>query len=228
MTTTHYIACDLGAESGRLMLGTVGENRLSVEEIHRFPNGPVAIGGTLRWDVLRIFEELVTGLAKAAKRNIPVAGLSCASWGVDYVLVRPNEPVLAAPFHYRDARTEGMMEQAFTIVPASEIYAETGIQFMSFNTLYQLLADARSRPEVLSTASHMLLMGDYFNYLFSGVPRAEDSLASTTQLFQPGRRRWSTTLIGRFGLPSSIFPPVVPSGTILGSLLPDIAGRTGL
>lgn len=228
MNPTHYLACDLGAESGRLMLGTLRDNRLSIEEIHRFPTGPTTINGSLRWDVLRMFDELKTGLAKAAKRNIPIAGLSCDSWGVDYVLVRDDEPVLAAPYHYRDARTDGVMDSAFEVVPADEIYGETGIQFMSFNTLYQLLSDSRLRPDLLGVASHFLLMGDFFNFLFSGVARAEDSLASTTQLFRPGDRRWSSTLIERFHLPPGIFPQVVPSGTVLGCLRPDIAAEVGL
>lgn len=228
MNQTHYLACDIGAESGRLMLGTLRENRLSVEEIHRFPNGPTTVNGSLRWDVLRIFDELKTGLAKAAKRNIPIAGLSCDSWGVDYVLLCGEEPVLAAPYHYRDARTDDMMERAFAVVPAADIYGETGIQFMAFNTLYQLLADARARPEILGVASRFLLMGDFFNYLFSGTARSEDSLASTTQLFRPGDRQWSSSLIGRFNLPRGIFPQVVPSGTVLGCLRPEIAAEVGL
>ncbi len=228
MNQKHYLACDIGAESGRLMLGTLRDNRLSVEEIHRFPNGPTTVNGSLRWDVLRIFDELKTGLAKAAKRNIPIAGLSCDSWGVDYVLVRGDEPVLAAPFHYRDARTDGLMERAFEVVPADEIYAETGIQFLSFNTLYQLLSDSRLRPELLGAATHFLLMGDFFNFLFSGIMRAEESIASTTQLFRPGDRQWSSSLIERFKLPPRIFPQVVPSGTVLGCLRPEIAAEVGL
>jgi rhamnulokinase len=228
MNQTHYLACDIGAESGRLMLGTLRDNRLSVEEIHRFPNGPTTVNGSLRWDVLRMFDELKTGLAKAAKRNIPIAGLSCDSWGVDYVLVRGDEPVLAAPFHYRDARTDGMMDRAFEVVPAGEVYAETGVQFLSFNTLYQLLSDSRLRPDVLGVASHFLLMGDFFNFLFSGVARAEESIASTTQLFRPGDRQWSSSLIERFNLPPRIFPQVIPSGTVLGRLRPEIAAEVGL
>lgn len=228
MNQKHYLACDIGAESGRLMLGTLRDNRLSVEEIHRFPNGPTTVNGSLRWDVLRIFDELKTGLAKVARRNIPIAGLSCDSWGVDYVLVRGDEPVLAAPFHYRDARTDGLMERAFEVVPADEIYAETGIQFLSFNTLYQLLSDSRLRPELLGAATRFLLMGDFFNFLFSGIMRAEESIASTTQLFRPGDRQWSSSLIERFKLPPRIFPQVVPSGTVLGCLRPEIAAEVGL
>jgi rhamnulokinase len=228
MNATHYLACDLGAESGRVMLGTLRDNRLSVEEVHRFATGPTTINGSLRWDVLRIFDEVKTGLAKAAKRNIPIAGLSCDSWGVDYVLVRSDEPVLSAPFHYRDTRTDGVMDSAFAVVPADEIYGETGVQFMSFNTLYQLLSDSRLRPDLLAVASHFLLIGDYFNFLFSGVARAEDSLASTTQLFRPADRRWSSKLIDRFHLPAGMFPPVVSSGTVLGCLSPGLAAEVGL
>jgi rhamnulokinase len=163
-----YVACDLGAESGRVLLGTLAEDRLRLEEIHRFPNGPISIGGTLRWDVLRIFEGLKLGLKMAAGRGIPIAGISCDSWGVDYVLLSGDEPMLTLPYHYRDPRTDGGLERAFAVVPADEIFQETGIQFMAINTLYQLQADLQTRPEILNLADRFLNIGDYFNYLLSG------------------------------------------------------------
>jgi rhamnulokinase len=228
MTAHHYVACDLGAESGRVLLGTLADECLSLEEIHRFPNGPVAVCGSLRWDVLRIFDELKTGLHKIAARGISVASLSCDSWGVDYVLLGGNGPVLAAPYHYRDARTDGALERAFAIVPAEQIFAETGIQFMPINTLYQLHDDLQYRPAILAAAEKFLNIGDYFNFLFSGVCKAEESLASTTQLYNPRRRSWSAALIEKFGFPSRIFPEIVPSGTMLGPLLPALAAEAGL
>lgn len=224
----HHIACDLGAESGRVMLGTLAGEQLTIEEIHRFPNGAVAIGDSMRWDVLRLFDELKAGLRKASTQAIAVSSVSCDSWGVDYVLLLGNEPLLTAPFHYRDGRTDGGFERAFPLVPADEIFAETGIQFMTINTLYQLHADLLQRPAVLNAAEQFLTMGDYFNFLFSGVRKVEESLASTTQLYNPQQRAWSKKLIEKLGLPEQIFPEVVSSGTQLGPLLPALAAETGL
>jgi len=232
MNEHHYVACDLGAESGRILLGTLAGDRLNLEEIHRFPNGPVRVGDSLRWDTPRIFNELKTGLRQVAERRVPVASVSCDSWGVDYALLgggrSPEALGLDVPFHYRDSRTEGALERAFAILSPEQIFAETGVQFMPINTLYQLLADLRSRREMLSSADAFLNIGDYFNFLLSGERKAEESLASTTQLYNPRTRGWSATLIEQFGLPARIFPPIVPSGTRLGRLLPALVAETGL
>jgi rhamnulokinase len=206
MSTHHYVACDLGAESCRVILGTLTDDHLAIEEIHRFPNGPVTLFGTLRWDVLRIFDELKNGLRKAAARGHQIDSVSTDSWGVDYVYMRGEEPLLTAPYHYRDPRTDGYFERAFAIVPADVIYSVTGIQFMQVNTLYQMLADLQHRPKIVELSDQFLNVGDYFNYLFSGVRCAEESLASTTQLFDPRLRKWSQQLIEGFGLPARIFP----------------------
>ncbi|HTR80978.1 MAG TPA: rhamnulokinase family protein [Bacteroidota bacterium] len=224
MNVHHYIACDLGAETGRVILGTLDGEKLSIEEIHRFSNKPVEITNALHWDVVYLFEELKFGLRKAASRGVPIESISCDSWGVDYVLLKGKEPFLSAPFHYRDKRTDGALERAFAIVGEEDIFAETGIQFMPINTLYQLLADLRDRPSLLDEAEQFLNVGDYFNYLLSGVPQAEESLASTSQLYNPRHRTWSTALIHKFGLPPKIFPEIVKSGTILGNLLPSVRG----
>ena len=216
MSLHHYIACDLGAESGRVMLGTLADGRLTLKEIHRFPNGPVTTDGTLRWDVLRLHEELRTGLRKI---DVKVESVSCDSWAVDYVWIKDNKPIRTAPFHYRDARTDDY-EKCFTQVPAEEIFQETGIQFLSFNTLYQLAAES---PEVFKNADQLLLIGDYFNYLLSGVAKTEESIASTTQLYNPQQHAWSQKLIRGFKFPPQIFPEVVPTGTILGPAR-DLAG----
>jgi rhamnulokinase len=228
MRAHHYVACDLGAESCRVMLGTLAEDHLVIEEVHRFVNGPVAMFGTLRWDLLRILDELKNGLRKVAMRGHHIESLSTDSWGVDYVHFSAREPMLACPYHYRDARTDGSLERAFAIVPAEVIYSESGIQFMRMNTLYQLLADLERRPHILELSEQFLNIADYFNYLFSGVRCAEESLASTTQLFDPRKHQWSHELIEKFGLPSRIFPRVVSSGTKLGPLLPSIAADVGL
>jgi rhamnulokinase len=211
MAVHHYLACDLGAESGRVILGTLADAKLHLREIHRFPNNAVIVNGTRRWDVLRIYDELQTGIRKV---DVPVESLSCDSWGVDYVWLKDREPLLTAPYQYRDNRTDGALERAAAVVSLDTIFAETGIQFMPINTLYQLHADP---PWLWKTADRFLNIGDYFNYLFSGVARAEESLASTTQLYNPRKRAWSTKLIRAFGFKRRAFPEVVPSGTILGT-----------
>ena len=228
MNPQYYIACDLGAESGRVMLGALQDGKLEIQEIHRFSNGPVRIMGSLRWNTLRIFEELKRGLRKVAERGIAPRSLSVDSWGVDYVLTRGREPQITLPHHYRDARTDSTYEPALKKATPELIFQETGIQFMSINTLYQFLSDTIEQPELLALTDRFLLMGDYFNYLFSGARVAEQSLASTTQLYNPRKRAWSAELIRIFGFDERIFPEIVPSGTILGPMRDDIVEETKL
>ena len=237
MNTRNYIAIDLGAESGRVILGTLSDfhkpgglrhRRVAIEEIHRFSNGPIAVFGSMRWDLLRLFDEVKAGLRKAAARGLQISSLSTDSWGVDYVLLAGSEPMLGAPFHYRDARTDGALKRAFKKVPAEKIFAETGIQFMPINTLYQFIADRKERAELQKFAEQFLTIGDYFNYLLCGKRKVDASNASTTQMYNPRTRKWSQALIKGFGLPKHIFPPIVPCGAKLGALLPAIAAETGL
>jgi len=228
MSNHHYLACDLGAESGRVMLGSLVNDTLQLEEVHRFSGYVVKIQGSLRWNVLGIFQELMAGLRKVASRGVSVAGLSVDSWGVDYVLFNEQQPMLSLPYHYRDARTERTFASAKEQVGQETIFAETGIQFMSLNMLYQLIAEVEENPQLLACADQFLNIADYLNYLFSGVAKAEASLASTTQIYNPQTQNWSAELIEQFGFPASIFPPTVSSGTRLGSLLPEICADTGL
>jgi len=221
----HYLACDLGAESGRLMLGTLDDGKLALEELHRFANGPLTAGGSLHWDIARLLGELKTGLAIAARRQIPIVSVSTDSWGVDYLLYDAAGAILNPTFHYRDGRCPAGVQKAYAAVSWPEIFAETGLQFLQFNTLFQLCAEA---PERLAQARLMLGIGDGFNYWLSGVARFEESLASTTQLYDPRTNDWSQTLIRRLGLPARIFPPIVRSGTRLGPLRPELALETGL
>jgi len=223
-----YVACDLGAESGRVILGRLDSGRLALEEVHRFPNGPTGILGSLRWDVLRIFDELKTGLKKVGARKAPAASLSVDSWGVDYALFNGRQPLLAAPYHYRDERADAVFARVMQSELPVGIFEETGIQFMTFNTLFQFIAEVEANRDLLGVADQFLNIADYFHYLFCGVPRAEESLASTTQIYNPRTRAWSAKLIGQFGFPGRLFPALVPSGTKLGPLLPDIAAETGL
>ena len=220
----HLVSVDLGAESGRVILGTLRGGKLAMEVVHRFPTGATEVNGTLRWNVIGFHAEILRGLRMVAARQPKVAGVSCDSWGVDYALCRDDAPLVSQPFQYRDPRTERTFGRTVSQVGAEAIYAETGVMFMGINTLYQLVDDTRSRPELLKVAHRFLNIGDYFNWLLSGVPRAEVSLASTTQLWNPRRQNWSSKLIRELGLPSHLFPIVVPSGTVLGKL----QGVTGL
>ncbi|MBN2507509.1 MAG: rhamnulokinase [Verrucomicrobia bacterium] len=223
--TTHYLACDLGAESGRLILGSLEQDRLALEEIHRFPNTPVKTDGALHWNLGALLDELKTGLKKAAARRLPIASISTDSWGVDYVLYDADGAFMTPVFHYRDARTARGVARARSKVDWPAIFAETGIQFMPLNTLYQLAAEP---PERLARASGLLLIGDVFNRFLCGRGAAEVSLASTTQLYNPVTRTWSTRLLEALEIPARLFPPIVPSGSRLGTLRPELAAETGL
>jgi rhamnulokinase len=224
---SHYLAIDLGAESGRVMLGTLWEGRLTLEEIHRFSNGAVVIKGSRRWDLLHLYAEILEGLRKAGARDLPIRSLSSDSWGVDYVLMKGSEPFLTTPYQYRDERTDGSYERLGNVT-REEIYASTGIQFMTINTLCQLHTDQLQRPEILKFADRFLLIGDMVNHLLGGEPVAEASLASTTQLFNPATMDWARLLISKLGLPESIFPKVVPSGTVIGTLTAELQSETRL
>lgn len=228
MTAQHYIACDLGAESGRVILGTLTGGALQLEEIHRFATGPIRVASSLRWNILGIFEELKRGLRKVAERGVPVAGVSVDSWGVDYVLMGDGQPLIALPHHYRDPRTEGTYTSTMERVGCEKIFVETGIQFMPINTLYQLIADAEQSPALMGITEQFLNIADYLNYLFSGVARAEVSLASTTQIYNPSTGAWSDDLIDACKLRPEIFPEIVQSGTRLGPLAFELEEETGL
>jgi rhamnulokinase len=223
--TTHYLACDLGAESGRLMLGSLEGGKLSLEELHRFPNTLIKSGDSLCWDIPRLFGELKSGLGKAAALKLPIASISTDSWGVDYLLLDARGELIPPTFHYRDARTARGVARVQAAVDWPTIFDETGIQFMPLNTLYQLAAEP---PERLAGAARMLTIADAFNYFLSGAARIEESNASTTQLFNPRTKQWSKKLLNALNLPERVFPPIVPSGTRLGTLRKEVAEESGL
>ncbi len=224
----HYIACDLGAESGRVMLGTFDGARLTLEEIHRFPNGALRLHGTLRWDLLGLYREMLHGFRLVAARDLPIASLGVDAWAIDFALTRGREPLLRPPYHYRDPRNEAAFRAARTPEFEALTFAHTGIQFISLNTLYQLLADQAQDAELLASADRLLMIPDWFHYLLCGRAVAEESNASTTQLYDPHRRAWSEELIAHFKFPRRIFPEIVPPGTILGPLSPEVQEETGL
>jgi rhamnulokinase len=224
-----YLAIDLGAESGRVIAGLWNGKTIRLEEIHRFPNGPVDLGDSLRWDAVRLWAEIQNGLACAAKEyGKAIVSVGADTWGVDYVLLNRHDEMLGQPYAYRDARTNGMMEKAFRKVPRSEIFAQTGLQFMQFNSLFQLLAAKQRTPELLDAADCVLFMPDFIHWALCGSRVAEFTIASTSQCLHPLTRNWAAALLKKFGLPAGIFPKIVPPGARLGALRPGVADRTGL
>jgi len=227
-TTSNYLALDLGAESGRGLLGRFDGQRLALEEAHRFPNGPVRMMDTLYWDLPRLFDEVKTALRKGAEQGGELDGIGVDTWGVDFGLIGRGETLLANPVHYRDARTDGMLEAAFERVPRARMYEITGLQFLPFNTVYQLLALARSRSPLLEVASTLLMMPDLFGWLLTGRRAGERTNASTTQLLEPRSGTWSDELCQGLELPREILPELVEPGSALGVLRSSVAEEVGL
>jgi rhamnulokinase len=226
---SRFLAIDLGAESGRAMLGTLEGGKLTLDELHRFPNAPVRLPTGLYWDTLRLFHEIRHALTICGReRKIALDGIGIDTWGVDFALLGADGALVDNPRHYRDSRNNGMLEKTFAVVPREEIFAETGIQFMQINTLYQLHAMKLAGAPGLETARTLLFTPDLFNYWLTGEMRAEMSIASTSQFFNPATKQWAAGLLRRLGLPESILPPLVPPGTRLGTLLPEIAESSGL
>lgn len=224
----RYLALDLGAESGRAILARLVGHRIDLTELHRFPNTPVELPTGLYWDTLRLFHELCEGIRATAKASDHLDGIAVDTWGVDFALLDVNGEILQNPRHYRDARTRGMPEEIFKKIPRSEVFGETGIQFMEINSLYQLYAISRESPELLESASKLLFMPDLFNYFLTGVFTSERTIASTSQFYNPVKKRFATDMLRKLGIPGSFFAELVDPGTCLGFLLPYIADRCGL
>ena len=223
--TTHYLACDLGAESGRLILGSLDAGKLSLEELHRFPNTAIKLDGSLCWDIPRLFGELKAGLRKAGALKFPIASISTDSWGVDYLFLDAQDQVIPPAFHYRDPRTARGVARVKESVDWPNIFDETGIQFMPLNTLYQLAAEPSER---LAHATRILMIADAFNFFLCGQAAIEESNASTTQFYNPRTRQWSKKLLAALDLPKRLLPAIVPSATRLGRLSKELADAAGL
>ena len=228
-TEKKFVAFDLGAESGRCIVATLKDQQIDLKEVHRFTTQSVKYGKGFYWDILNICQEVIKGLAEARKAFGPhFDGIGVDTWGVDYVLVDSEGIIIGYPHHYRDDRTDGVMEDAFKIVPKEEMYGRVGIQFAQFNTLFQLLSENKRKLNFLDIADKMLLMPDFMNYLLSGKINAEFTIASTTSLADPIKRDWAWDLIERFEFPKKLFPKIVEPGTVLGNLLKSLAESTEL
>ena len=222
----RMLAADFGASGARVMLGEFDGGKIAVSELHRFSNDPVTLNGTFYWDFLRLFMELKNGLRKAAQAGADSIGVD--TWGVDFGLVDRNGFLLENPVHYRDARTAGMLEEAFLKFPKERFYEITGNQFMEINTAFQLLSLKKNRPELLERADRMLLMPDLFNFYLSGEACSEYTMASTTQLLDACTKEWSKEVIDGLGLPKKLFAPVRMPGTRLGALKASLQEELGL
>jgi rhamnulokinase len=225
----NFLALDLGAESGRAMLGQFDGERLQLSQVYRFPNDPVRLPKGLHWDALRLWSEIKQGLALAAQEcGGALAGTGLDTWGVDFGLLDRDGALVSNPYHYRDSRTDGMLDEAFRRVPRAEIFEQTGIQFMQINSLYQLLSMIVRHSPALDIAETFLTMPDLFNSWLTGRKVCEFSNATTTQCYDPRKGDWARRLLERLGIPVHIFPEIVPPGTVLGELLPPVAEEVGV
>jgi rhamnulokinase len=221
-----YLAFDFGAQSGRAVLAHLQSGILTTEEVHRFANEPVEYGGSLHWDMPRLWFEVRKALARLG--GMELAGIGVDAWGVDFALLGERGELLENSYHYRDRRTEGIMEEVLSKVNKEEIYKVTGIQFMPINTLYQLFAARRQTPKLLEAAKYLLTIPDLFNYWLTGNAVCEFTNATTTQMVDPLKRAWAAGLMQRLELPAHLPAPIVEPGSIIGTILPDIAGHSSL
>ncbi|MBN1972216.1 MAG: rhamnulokinase [Sedimentisphaerales bacterium] len=223
-----YIAVDLGAESGRVILGTVSADKLELEQVHRFDNGPIRENGSLRWDFHKLLSNIKTGIKKAVKQaKTEAAGIGIDSWGVDFGLINEDGRLIENPYHYRDSRNNGMMEKAFELMSKREIYENTGIQFMQINSVYQLLAMRLAESEALAKAKNIIFMADLFSYFLCGRVYAEFTLASTSQIMNMKTGQWSKTVCEKLSLPVGVLPDIVMPGTVVGQLSEAVRKEIG-
>ena len=232
MPTTAHIAIDLGASGGRVGLGFLENSKLEIEIVHRFWNGVTPLQSGLYWDVIGLWREILQGLklaaSRATNRGLKVSSVGVDSWAIDYALLDQYGLMLDGVHGYRDARTDGVMEKSFQTVSRAALFEATGLQFLPFNTLYQLIALKRDAPNLLESAAHFLLVPDLLHYWLTGIKTCERTNASTTQFYNPKTRDWAVDVIGQFGIPSAMLPKLIEPGSVIGNLLPSIATDTNL
>ena len=228
MSTSHFLAFDLGASSGRAILGNLSEGKLDLVEVHRFKNQMSLIHGKYYWNIFSLFDELKTGLKKCiSEHNIQPQSIGIDTWGVDYSLVTSEGQLIGLPFAYRDHRTDNAMDDFFKIMHRSEAYFLSGIQFMQFNTLFQLFASAKENFSRLKIAESLLFTPDTLNYLFTGVKKNEYTISSTSQLLKPGKPEWEPKLFEAAGIPMQLMGEIVQPGDEIGKILGEVQEETG-
>ena len=228
MEKRYFLGFDLGASSGRAMLGTLAGDKLELTEIHRFVNQMQLINGHYYWNIFSLFNELKTGLKKCVKEfGIQPESIGVDTWGVDFVHLNKEGLILSLPFAYRDSRTNTSMDDLFQVIPQQEVYAQTGIQFMQFNSLFQLFSMVKDKSSLLEITDSILFMPDALNYLFSGIKKNEFSIASTSQMIVPGTCTWNVELLEKAGIPTNMLNEIILPGTILGKIQTEVAAETG-
>jgi rhamnulokinase len=229
MSSVHaYAAIDLGAESGRVVKGILTDGKLRLEEINRFPNGMVPIHDHYYWNMIRLYESMVEAFKICGRSDIPIESVGVDSWGVDFSLLAEDGSLMGLPVAYRDSRTDGMMELLAKRIPAEKIYEKTGIAFMKFNSIYQLLAMAEQKSLALKNAKHFLMTPDYFHYLFTGKITNEYTQASTSQGVNLKTKTWDTDIFKAIGVSTDIMHNLITPGTVIGTLNEQLQTITGL
>ena len=228
MAELKMLAIDLGASSGRGIIGRFDGEKLTLEENHRFASEPVTIAGSFNWDIMRIFHEIKLAINKCAlSEDKDIKSIGIDTWGVDYGLLDKKGKLLTNPVHYRDERTLNIQPEAFRTVPAEKLYGTTGIQFMDFNTVFQLVAELRDNPELCAAADKLLFIPDLLNYFLTGVKQTEYSIASTGALLDARTRSWAWDIIDAYGIPRKWFTDIVMPGSTVGPLLPSLRDELG-
>ena len=223
----HYLAIDIGASSGRHILGNIEDGKMKLEEVYRFDNGMHEKGENLVWNMEHLFSEIVNGMKKCAELGKIPTTMAIDTWGVDYVLLDENDDMLGEPYGYRDGRTKGMDLEVYKFIPEAKLYERTGTQKQMFNTIYQLMADKMKQPENLAKAKTLLMFPDYFQFLLTGNKVSEYTDATTTQLVDPVKNQWDKELIELLGYPTEMFLPLQMPGTVVGELKEEIQKEVG-
>lgn len=225
---SRHIAVDLGAESGRVMLGVLEDKKLHLEEIHRFANGAMEFENTLRWDIHKIWNEILTGIKKACSENVQIDSIGVNTWGVDYVLLDENNELIGLPYHYRDVRTDEIAEEMYANFTSDELYQITGIQTMTLNSVFQVFAFLKQHPDEFKKVQKLLYTPDYISYLLTGKMYNEFTIASTSQMMDMRTLKYSDKILNKLGIPKSIFPEMIMPGNVIGNVLPEIASQIGI
>ena len=227
MSIRKVLAIDLGASSGRAVVGMYDGESVTLEEIHRFPNDPVTVGDTMYWDVLRLYHEIKQSLVKA-KAHPEIESVAIDTWGVDFGLIGADGRLLENPVHYRDKRTKGMAKKCAEEISREELYKLTGNQIMDINTLFQLKALSEQRPELLNRAARLLMMPDLLSYFLTGVIYTELSMASTTQMLDPVLNNWSGDVLDKLNIPARLLPQVIMPGAVVGNIRQEVCDELGI